>query len=61
VTLLAIENDAAELLVNAVRLVKAERVLRDHVKLATEDGEGFAVNRMCMTGCVNFWARLVNC
>lgn len=42
--LLAIEHDAAELRVHGMALVEAQRVLRDHVQLASKDGESLTVH-----------------
>ena len=57
---LAVEDDAAELRIHRVALVEAERVLRHHVKLAAEDGEGFAVDAVRVAGGVDVWAGFVD-
>jgi hypothetical protein len=43
-SLLAIQHDPAEILVHGVVFVEAQAVLGDHVELAAEDREGFAVD-----------------
>jgi hypothetical protein len=42
--LLAIQHHSAEVLVDGVVFVEAQAVLGDHVELAAEDREGFAVD-----------------
>lgn len=42
--LFAIQHDAAEIWVHGMALVEAQTILRDHVELAAEDGECFAVD-----------------
>jgi hypothetical protein len=51
--LFAVQHDTSELRIDGVVFVKSQTVLRDHVKLTTENGERFAVYTMSMTGSVN--------
>lgn len=59
--LLAVQDDAAEVVVHGMRLVKAEGILRDHVQLAAEDREGFAIDGVCMACRVDVRAGFVDC
>ena len=51
--LLAVQDDAAEVVVDGVRLVEAQGVLRHHVEFAAEHAEGLAVHGMRVARCVD--------
>lgn len=57
---LAVEHHAAKVAVDGVRLVEAQRVLRHHVQLAAEDGEGLAVDAVRVARRVDVRPRLVD-
>ena len=57
---LGVQDDALEVPVHAMRLVEAQRVLGEHLELAAEAGEGFAVHRVSVAGGVDIRAGFVD-
>jgi hypothetical protein len=43
-----------------MRIVKAKGILRHHVEFPAEDGKGFAINRMSVTGSMDLGPGFVN-
>ena len=57
---LAIQHHAPEVIVYRVIAPKSQRVLGHHIQFATKDAKGLAVDGVCVAGCIDVGACLVD-